>query len=77
MDKETIFNQYAVEQGYSDWEDILFHFSEFEMPITEFKTHENAVIQLIQEELKKKIIKGKSDIAVLNIKDITNTENIK
>ncbi len=64
MTKETIYNNYAIEKGYKNWSAILFQFQDdfnYASPEDEnnimnwIEYHINAVTDLIQEELKKKI----------------------
>lgn len=64
MTKETIYNNYAIEKGYKNWSAILFQFQDdfnYASPEDEnnvmnwIEHHINAVTDLIQEELKKKI----------------------
>ena len=59
---EEIKTNYAVEQGYYDWNDLINAFVMFnledndnEKSLKWIEYHENTVIQLIQYELKKKI----------------------
>ena len=88
--QQKIKNNYAVEQGFYDWNDLINAFVMFNLEDNDngksFKwlnNHENAVIQLIQDEFKKKI--ADSDLITLeNVEDydnlecnILNTENIK
>ncbi|WP_313386922.1 hypothetical protein [Chishuiella sp.] len=46
-------NNYAIEQGYENWDYLTFEISAFFL-----KEHINKVIDLIQNELKKKIAKN-------------------
>lgn len=64
MNKEEIYNNYAIEQGYKNWSAILFQFQydfNYASPEDEnnamnwIEHHINAVTDLIQEELKNKI----------------------
>lgn len=56
MGKTKIMNTYAIEQGYENWEGLLFSFQYTRiMKIDEFIKHQNAVIQIVQEELLKKV----------------------
>ena len=62
MTIEEIKTNYAVEQGYYDWNDLINAFVMFnledndnEKSLKWIECHENTVIQLIQDELKKKI----------------------
>ncbi|QHC84962.1 hypothetical protein AS589_09355 [Empedobacter brevis] len=85
---EQIKNEYAVEQGYEDWTHLLAH--HILVSSDEIDNHINSVIQLIQDEFKKKI----ANIEDINIEHmdaqgvyhfvigteketILNTENIK
>lgn len=76
---EQIQDEYAKEQGYKNWEGLLFSFQYTRiMKIDELIKHQNAVIQIVQDELKKKIADNlmyfeNSEI----ISSILNTENIK
>lgn len=53
MNKETIYNQYATKHGHEGWWELL-HYC---MKNGNLQYHINAVTDLIQEELKKKIAK--------------------
>ena len=64
MTKETIYNNYAIEKGYKNWSAILFQFQDdfnYASPEDEnnimnwIEYHINAVTDLIQEELKKRV----------------------
>ena len=71
MDKETIFNQYAIEQGYESWEHLIIstiQYYGYKDATNHITTLFNAVTNLIQEELKKKIAKNKYPFtqAILN-----------
>ena len=88
---EQIKNEYAKEQGNYSWKDLVQDYAiDGNMLTSTFLNHENAVIQLIQDELKKKI----ANIEDINIEHmdaqgvyhfvigteketILNTENIK
>lgn len=79
MDKQKIYNQYAKEQGYKNWSAILFQFQDdfnYDSPEDEnnimnwIEYHINAVTDLIQEELKKKIAENKHPFT----QEILNTE---
>lgn len=84
MTIEEIKTNYAVEQGYYDWNDLINAFVSFnledndnEKSLKWIECHENTVIQLIQDELKKKIV---NEHYIENSKvsnHILNTENIK
>ena len=84
MTIEEIKTNYAVEQGYYDWNDLINAFVMFnlednynEKSLKWIECHENTVIQLIQDELKKKIV---NEHYIENSKvsnHILNTENIK
>ena len=52
MDKQKIYNQYANEQGYESWKELM---SDEEAYVFETMIHVDNVTDLIQEELKKKI----------------------
>lgn len=95
---EQIKDEYAKEQGYEDWKSLLDEFAilYYTKECNEqgaFKwlnNHENAVIQLIQDELKKKIA-NIEDIKIEHVDEfrdyidvigteketILNAENIK
>lgn len=84
MTKEEIFDKYAIEQGYSDWNELILDEIYSCSDTSGIVHHENAVIQLIQDELKKKIYSNVSDSVLGNIfkctmleDKILNTENIK
>lgn len=55
MNKKTIMNNYAIEQGYESWEDLYI---QSDMVFSHF----NNVTDLIQEELKKKISESLSKV---------------
>lgn len=62
MNKETIMNTYAKEQGYEDWNDLMNEFvmrhmdnKNCEESFRWINSHIKAVTDLIQEELKKKV----------------------
>lgn len=95
MDKSSIMDTYAIEKGYKNWSAILFQFQDdfnYDSPEDEnnimnwIEYHINAVTDLIQDELKKKI---HIEYVENNNKDwydytnqnksalILNTENIK
>lgn len=66
MNKETIMNTYAKEQGFKNWSAILFQFQDdfnYASPEDEnnamnwIEHHINVVTDLIQEELLKKASK--------------------
>lgn len=60
MNKTEIFNQYAIEQGYEDWRELVMsHVVDFDGVLTyeDLIQHFNNVTDLIQEELKKKCAK--------------------
>lgn len=84
MTKEEIFDKYAIEQRYSDWNELILDEIYSCSDTSGIVHHENAVIQLIQDELKKKIYSNVSDSVLGNIfkctmleDKILNTENIK
>ena len=52
MTKEEIFNQYAIEQGYESWGELI----KDEDSVIGNLVHIDNVTDLIQEELKKKIV---------------------
>ncbi len=84
---EEIRNNYAVEQGFYDWNDLINSFIMFNLEENDngrslkwFNNHERAVDQLIQDELKKKqerVLDGDYDDLDDLISNILNTENIK
>lgn len=86
MTIEEIKNNYAKEQGYSDWNELILDEIYSCSDTSGIVHHENAVIQLIQDELKKKM---HIEYVENNNKDwydytkqensvlILNTENIK
>ena len=58
MTKETIMNTYAIKQGYLNYEhliDRIIDNNSLELARDLILEHQNAVTNLIQEELKKKI----------------------
>ena len=76
MNKTEIMNTYAKGQGFKNWSDILFQFQDdfnYASPEGEnnamnwIEHHINAVTDLIQEELKKKIYKDVSESVLGNI----------
>ena len=72
MTKEEIYNQYAIEQGYEDFNHLILD-DMFEGDLKNTIRTINAVTDLIQEELKKKISKDKYPFT----QSILNTKNIK
>ena len=72
MTIEEIRNNYAVKQGYDNWFQLLTwrDFDSHEK-VQIFLKHENAVIQLIQDELKKNIIEEVNliDLSTLEVLD--------
>ena len=74
MTIEEIQNDYAIEQGFHDWNDFMNKL----ILIGGIDYHYSRVIQLIQYELKNKIVSNiiysRVDIIVNN--SILNTENI-
>lgn len=50
MNKEEIFNQYAIEQRYESWSEFIS-----DQPIYNREEHYLKVTDLIQEELKNKV----------------------
>ena len=77
MTIEKIKDDYAIEQWYSDWNELILDEFYSCSGLSGIITHENAVIQLIQDELKKKIV---NEHYIENSKvsnHILNTENIK
>ncbi len=90
MTKETIYNNYAIEKGYKNWSAILFQFQDdfnYASPEDEnnvmnwIEHHINAVTDLIQEELKKKIHNELNEVHFNNRtdfedcrKEVLNTE---
>ena len=58
MTKEEIMNTYAIEQGYEIWRELaMAHVVDFDGVLTyeDLIKHQNAVIQIVQEELLKKV----------------------
>lgn len=53
-DKTEIMNTYAIEQGYESWKELM---SDEEAYVFETMIHVDNVTDLIQEELKNKIVK--------------------
>jgi len=78
--KEDIMNTYAKEQGFNDWYDFALHHKVKGCSTHSFLIHQNIVIDLIQDELKKKIIKENSFIKGSLIRpkenDIVYTEHL-
>ena len=76
MKKEEIFDKYAIEQGYKSWEDLIIstiQYYGYKDATNHITTLFNAVTDLIQDELKKKIAKNKYPFT----QSILNTKNIK
>lgn len=78
MDKQKIYNQYANEQGYESWKELM---SDEEAYVFETMIHVDNVTDLIQEELKKKIHNELNGVHFYNRtyfedcrKEILNTE---
>jgi len=74
MTKQEIMDNYANELGYENWDYLTFEISAFFL-----KEHINSVIDLIQEELKKKIHEKvmNNDISfVIDDEGILNTPNL-
>ena len=63
MNKETIMNTYAIEQGYDSWDflmiDITVQKSSKTLVVLQVEEHCSKVTDLIQEELKKKCAENK------------------
>ena len=58
MTKEEIMNTYAIEQGYESWEHLIIstiQYYGYKDATNHITTLFNAVTDLIQEELKKKV----------------------
>ncbi|WP_353166717.1 hypothetical protein [Empedobacter brevis] len=53
MEIEEIKTNYAVEHGYINYKEILWEYKVDKIDIDKFLEHENAVIQLIEDGLKK------------------------
>ena len=73
MNKETIMNTYAIKQGYLNYEhliDRIIDNNSLELARDLILEHQNAVTNLIQEELKKKIAENKHPFT----QEILNTE---
>lgn len=77
MNKETIMNTYAKEQGFKNWSAILFKFQDdfnYASPEDEnnamnwIEHHINAVTDLIQEELLNKVAE--------NVKNLLESEKV-
>lgn len=66
MTKEEIMDNYAIEQGYESWYDLL----KCTVTIHELSQDLNKVTDLIQDELKKKIAENKHPFTqeILNTK---------
>lgn len=91
MTIEQIKDEYAKEQGRDSWKKLVQDYAvDGEMLTSTFLKHENAVIQLVQDELKKNIAniediniehmdaKGVYHFVIGTEKEtILNTENIK
>lgn len=56
MTKEQIMNTYAIEQGFESWYDFACNYKSKGYSTHSFLEHQNKVTDLIQEELKKKIV---------------------
>lgn len=71
-----IRNTYAREQGFADWADLYRTAGYYDE--TKFFAHELATDQLIQDELKKKIVKTHEEYLFDSQVDrILNTENVR
>ena len=70
MKKEEIYNQYAIEQGYESWRELTNSYGlDGQITTSEYLEHQNAVTDLIQEELKKKI-----NLIALDTLELFNSE---
>ena len=70
MKKEEIYNQYAIEQGYESWRELTNSYGlGGQITTSEYLEHQNAVTDLIQEELKKKI-----NLIALDTLELFNSE---
>ena len=70
MNKTEIFDKYAIEQGYESWEHLIIstiQYYGYKDATNHITTLFNAVTDLIQEELKKKIYKDVSESVLGNI----------
>ena len=84
MTKEEIYNTYAIKQGYLNYEhliDRIIDNNSLELARDLILEHQNAVTNLIQEELKKKIHNELNGVHFYNrtyfehcSKEILNTE---
>lgn len=84
MTKETIMDTYAIEQGYLNYEhliDRIIDNNSLELARDLILEHQNAVTDLIQEELKKNIHNELNGVYFNNLddlkdcrKEILNTE---
>lgn len=72
MNKETIYNQYAIEQGYDSWRDLTMEYGlNGQVTTSEYLEHQNKVTDLIQEELKNKVTENLNiRIEILGQKDL-------
>ena len=55
QEKQRIFDEYAKEQGYKDWESIIFDFEINLANTDELNLHIFAACDLVQEEQQKRI----------------------
>ena len=79
MTKQEIMNNYAHKQGYEDWYSFALHYKIKGCSTHTFLKHQNKVIDLIQEELKKEIHEKvmNNDISfVIDDEGILNTPNL-
>jgi hypothetical protein len=77
MTRQEIMDKYAQEQGYEDWGDLQ---SDHYGTSKQIRTHWECIIDLIQDELKNKIVKENSFIKGSLIKpkenDVVYTEHL-
>ena len=70
MKKEEIYNQYTIEQGYESWRELTNSYGlGRQITTSEYLEHQNAITDLIQEELKKKI-----NLIALDTLELFNSE---
>ena len=72
MIKETIMNNYAIEQGYDSWRELVMDHvfdSDGVLNYEDLIDHQNAVTDLIQEELKRKV-----NVVALDSLELFNSE---
>lgn len=91
MTIEQIKNEYAKDRGRDSWKKLVQSYAvDGEMLTSTFLKHENAVIQIVQDELLNKVTENVKNLLEsekvgeifiedyqLILKSILNTENIK